>query len=181
MDLSKYYTEDQVRYLLGYSVYLVNTRVRDQACHVMFGRKLWYIKEDIHTYAEENFDRLKVDRETFESRKLELASKAFEITTDEWLPVNDVLRVFPFSRQRLSQLSQGVESDVIVTNGNNQGARIRRIRVNNFWLYNVGDLKDYLTSEHRLRRINEEGEYKTTEYGSGYETFSDWKSVVESW
>src|SRR5687768_10975443 len=130
MDLNDFYTESEVKDLLGISLYDLKKQ-RQKLNMQKVGRKYWYEKSSVHSWAEENLQ----DKSRYEQVRRRIDSQSLEISTKDWIPVDKVYDVWPYSRERLSQIAR-----------TSQGRKpiVSRLKANSHWFYSKDSIRRWL-------------------------------------
>lgn len=165
MNLNEHYTETEVRQLLNLSLYDLK-KLRPTLKPEKVGRKYWYNKTNINDWASTNLSDLK----QYEQTRRKLDSEATEVSTNDFLPVSEIYNVWPYSRERLSQLARTSQKRKPV---------VSRISANKHWLYNKDSTKRWLL-EHTEEAKRKES-YRKTENGTVYGSFEQWLEAVKQW
>lgn len=165
MNLNEYYTEKEVLDLLSLSLYDLK-KIRSQLSIKKVGRKYWYDKASIRDWALENIS----DTTKYEQTKRQVDSQAIEVSTEDWLPVNEVYNCWPYSRERLSQNARTSKNKI---------PSISRFKANKHWFYDKSGIKRWLLNHKE--NVRDSKAYLRTENGTQYKSYEEWLKAVEQW
>jgi hypothetical protein len=164
MKLDNYFTEKQTLNLLKYTYPGKIRPLREQLEAISVGRKFWYLKSAVDAYAAENVRDLE---EYNRVRRSIEANETVHINLNEYVPVNEVMQVWPYSRERLSQNAKGTPS------------KIHRLKENRHWFFRKEDVKRWLL-EH-AHNVQASQAWRESDAGIPYRSYGDWLKAVESW
>lgn len=178
MNLRNYYTEDQTSDMLSVSKATLR-KYRDDLGAIRPGQSWFYNRRKVENFAYKNLSDDEIQNYENISGRIkayEVSSsnppdqyETYDISLNEYVPVRELYKYFPRSRQNL---------DYVVSSDKH---RVHRQLVDGAWFYYKPHVKDYLLSVTAKTMEGEDYPFIHKEATVIHDSFESWKNSVEEW